>query len=271
MSNSSTNTADNLTANLIRFAGYGLLLMSISNFADALLPPRFGQDATWEFTALSKVSGSSPVPIIGLVLIFYGEATARSPLGKTLLKILSWLSLVLSIFYFIMTLIGVSAAIRINNDNNAQASFALTQQINQFNTAKENLKNTNDANLQRAADFIQQRSPNLQLNKNNPTELRAQLSAEIAKSEGQIKASLEENKNRAFRQLIKQSGKSFFEALISSMILFGIWNQTKWTRTAMKPRKKKSAKSATNLADIASTPTLEPSSSESENQDDARS
>ncbi|MDX2256379.1 MAG: HpsJ family protein [Pseudanabaenaceae cyanobacterium bins.39] len=257
MSNSSTSTTENITANLVRFVGYGLLIMSISNFADALLPPRFGQDATWEFTALGKVSGSSPVTIIGLVLIFYGEATARSPFGKTILKILSWLSLVLSIFYVIMTLIGISASIRINNENNAQASLASTQQINQFNVAKENLKNTDDTNLQRVAEFIQQRSPNLQLNRSNPTELRAQLNAEIAKSEAQIKATLEESKNRAFRQLIKQSGKSLFESLVSAVILFGIWNQTKWTRTTVKQRKKKSSKSMADLADIASTPTLE--------------
>ena len=117
MSNPNSNSTEVITANLLRFAGYGLLLLALSNFADALIPPRFGQDAGWEFSTLGKLVGTSPVPIIGLILVFYGEATARSPLGKTILKILSWLSLVLSILFIVMLLIGISAAIRINGDS----------------------------------------------------------------------------------------------------------------------------------------------------------
>ncbi len=140
MSNSTSSSTETITANLLRFAGYGLLLLALANFGEALIPPRFGQDPSWELSALAKLAGSSPVPIIGMVLVFYGESTARSPLGKTVLKILSWLSLLLGIIYIVLTLIGISAAIRINNDNNNQASAVATQQLTQFNNAKETLK-----------------------------------------------------------------------------------------------------------------------------------
>jgi len=264
MSNANSNTTEIVTANLLRFAGYGLLLLSFANFADALLPPKFGQSAAWEFETLGKIVGTSPVPIIALILIFYGESTARSALGKNVLKILSWFSLVLSIFYIVMTLIGVSAAIRINNDNETQASFLLSQQLTQFNTAKENLKNTNDANLLRAAEFIERRSPNLQLNKSNLTVLRGQLETEINKNESEIRTKVAETKSSAFRQLIKRAAKSYFEALVSAAVLFGIWSQTKWTRSNVK-RKKKGSKVATSLGDIASAPTLDANSDESDN------
>ena len=115
MSNSSSSSTETITANLLRFAGYGLLLLALANFGEALIPPRFGQDPAWELGALAKLAGSSPVPIIAMVLVFYGESTARSNFGKTILKVLSWLSLLLGIFYILMTLIGISAAIRINN------------------------------------------------------------------------------------------------------------------------------------------------------------
>lgn len=137
---SNSNSTEVVTANLLRFAGYGLLLLTLSNFAEALLPPRFGQDAGWEFSTLGKLVGTSPIPIIGLVLVFYGESTARSALGKNVLKFLSWLSLLLGIFYIGMMLVGISAVIRINNDNTTQANLVSSQQLAQFNTAKENLK-----------------------------------------------------------------------------------------------------------------------------------
>ncbi|NUN63983.1 hypothetical protein HCU40_04260 [Pseudanabaena biceps] len=259
MANSNSNSSEIITANLLRLAGYGLLVLSLANFGEALIPPRFGQDPTWEFTTLGKLSGTSPVSIIGLVLVFYGESTARSAIGKNILKFLSWLSLLLSIFYAIMFLIGVSAAIRINNDNNTQASFVLSQQIAQIATAKENLKNSNDANLLRAAEAIEKRVPNLKLNKSNSTELKSQLEAEIVKNENDIRAKVEEGKSKSFRQLIKQGAKWYFEAIVSSVILFGIWVQTKWTRGGGK-RKKKGGKTA-SLSDIASAPTFESESS----------
>ncbi|BBC24358.1 HpsJ family protein [Pseudanabaena sp. ABRG5-3] len=264
MSNPNSNSTEVITANLLRFAGYGLLLLALSNFADALIPPRFGQDAGWEFSTLGKLVGTSPVPIIGLILVFYGEATARSPLGKTILKILSWLSLVLSILFVIMLLIGISAAIRINGDNNTQASAVLSQQLSQFSAIKENLKNTNDTNLRKAAEFIEKRSPNIKLNKDNPAELRKQLETEIVKSENAIKQNIQEGQTKAGRQLIKQACKWYFEAIVSAFVLFGIWNQTKWTRTNSR-RKKKGGKTPTSLADVASAPTLENETSDSEN------
>ncbi|OIP75208.1 MAG: hypothetical protein AUK48_08005 [Oscillatoriales cyanobacterium CG2_30_44_21] len=264
MSNANSNSTEIITANLLRFAGYGLLLLALSNFAEALLPPRFGQSATWEFDTLGKLVGTSPVPIIALILIFYGESTARSAFGKNILKILSWFSLVLSIFYVVMTLIGVSAAIRINNDNETQASFVLSEQSKQLSAAKENLKNTNDTNLLRATELIERRSPNLKLDKSNPTVLRGQLEAEINKSEGEVKAKVAETKATAFRQLIKRAAKSYFEAIVSAAILFGIWNQTKWTRSNVK-RKKKSSKVATSLGDVASAPTLDSENNEESN------
>jgi hypothetical protein len=268
MSNSNSGSTEAITANMLRFAGYGLLLLALANFGEALIPPRFGQDPAWELGTLAKLAGSSPVPIIGMVLVFYGESTARSPLGKTILKILSWLSLLLGIVYIVMTLIGISAAIRINNDNNNQASAVATQQLTQFNNAKENLKNTDDENLKKAAEFIERRSPNIKLNKENATELRTQLAAEIAKGENDARRELEDRKARAFRQLIKQAAKSYFEALVSAVIFIGLWNQTKWTRSVVKKRKKKGAKSdSVSLSDIASAPTLETETTKPETEE----
>jgi hypothetical protein len=269
MSNTNSNSTEVVTANLLRMAGYGLLILAFSNYGDALIPPQFGKDPTWEFSTLGKLVGTSPVPIIGLILVFYGESTARSAFGKKILSFLSWLSLLLSIVYVVMLLIGVSAAIRINSDNEAKASLALSQQLAQFNTAKENIKNTNDANLQKVAELIERQSPNIKLDKSNPTELRKQLDLEITKNEATIKTRIDDGKSQAFKQLIKQAAKWYFEAIVSAVVLFGIWTQTKWTRSTNVRRKKKGSKAPTSLGDIASTPTLDVESVDSEENKDS--
>ncbi len=265
MSNTNSTSTELITAKLFRFAGYGLLLLAFSNFADALIPPRFGQDATWEFSTLGKLVSTSPVPIIGLVLVFCGESTARSKFGKNILKLLSWLSLLLGILYTVMLLIGVSAAIRINNENTTKANLALSQQLEQFDTAKENLKRTNNANLLKASEFLEKRAPNIKLNRSNPTELRSQLETEISKNESGIKANIKDSQEKVSRQLIKQAGKWYFEAIVSAFVLFGIWVQTKWSRTSTK-RKKKGAISPTSLANVASAPTFDTELSESDSE-----
>lgn len=265
---SNTNSNEAITAKLLHFAGYGLLLFSLANFADALIPPRFGQDPAWEFEALRKLVGTSPVPIIGLILVFYGETTARSPFGKTILKVLSWLSLVFGIFFALMLVVGVSAVIRLNNNINTQASFVLSQQVAQFNTAKESLKNTDDRNLQRAAEFIERRSPEIQLDKTNPTVLRSQIEAEILKNEKEIKDRVQNGQDQAFRQLIKQSLKAFFEAIVAAGLLFGIWSQSKWARSKAGIRKKKKGNKSTaaSLADITGAPTLNDGDADDKNE-----
>lgn len=269
---SNSNSKEIITANLLRFAGYGLLLLAFSNFTDALIPPKFGQDAQWEFSTLGKLVGTSPVPIIGLILVFYDELTARSTFGKKVLKFLSWLSLLLSIFYVVMLLVGISAAIRINNDINTQANFALSEQTTKTNKAKEDIENrakedlkkTSDVELLKVAESFERGSPNIKLNKTNILELRSQLETELKnkleaewlKRTNDIKIKVEEGKSKAFRQLIKQAAKSYFEAIVSAFVLFGIWSQTKWTRTPTK-RKKKGSAISTSLSDVASAPTFE--------------
>jgi hypothetical protein len=86
--------------------------------------------------------------------------------------------------------------------------------------------------------------------------LRQQIETEIGKSEERIRSNIQDGQDRAFRQLIKQAGKWYFEAIVSAFILFGIWSQTKWTRTTAVRRKKKGSKTPTSLGDIAGTPTL---------------
>ncbi|WP_425214137.1 HpsJ-like protein, cyanoexosortase A-associated [Tumidithrix helvetica] len=261
-----TNSNNDLSASLLRFVGYGLLLLTISNFGDALIPPRF-TDETWVFQTLGSLVGSVPVPILGLVFVFYGESKARTSLGKSITKLLSWLSLLLAIFFIAMMFAGISVTIRINNNNNTEANFQLSRQASQFQQAMNNLKNVSDADLVKGATALQQQNSGVKLDLSNPQALRKQLETEFTKKDAAVKDGIENAKRNAFRRLIKQSVKWNFEALVSAGLFFGIWRITGWARAAQK--RKKRPRSAPSLDDLVDLPTTNTSSS-SESQDDVK-
>ncbi|MEE3718583.1 HpsJ family protein [Tumidithrix elongata RA019] len=223
---------------LFRFVGYGLLLLALSNFADALLPPRLTDEA-WVFQTLGSLVGSVPVPLLGFVLVFYGEPKERTSLRKITLKFFSWLSLLLAIFFFAVMFAGISVTIRINNSNNIQANFQLSRQATQFQQAIENLKKVSDDDLVRGATAMQQQNNALKLDLNDPTALRKQLEAEITKKDTDGKAQIEAARQGVSNKLIKQSIKWNFEALISAGLFLGIWRLTGWARTTKKRKKKR--------------------------------
>lgn len=244
---------EGISPNLLRFVGYGLLFFAVANYAEALIPPRFAQDPNWEFQTLGALVNSAPLPIIGFSLIFFGESKARSPIGKTVLPIVAWLPLLMGLGYLVMMFVGISATLRLNTEISTRVNFVLTQQQTQFETARNNLKVTKDENLPEIAKQLLQRNPAggeaIKENQNNPAELRKQFEGEIQKTEATTRSRIEEDRARTTRQLLKQSVKWNAEALVSSILLIGLWAMTGWARKKTKKKRGKSAP-AMDLSDL---------------------
>ncbi|MEI6428225.1 MAG: HpsJ family protein [Pseudanabaena sp. ELA607] len=247
---------EGISPNLLRFVGYGLLFFTLANYAEALIPPRFAQDPNWEFQTLGALVNTAPLPIIGFSLIFFGESKARSPIGRTILPIVAWLPLLLGIGYLVMMFVGISATLRLNTEIATRANFVLTQQQTQFQTAKDNLKSAKDENLTEIAKQLLQRSPSgseaIKENQNNPNELRKQFEGEIQKTESTARSRIEEDRTRTSRQLLKQSLKWNAEALVSSILLIGLWAMTGWSRKKSKKKRGKSS-AALDLSELTAT------------------
>jgi hypothetical protein len=219
-----------LSDSLFRFAGYGLLILALSNFASALIPAHVTNE-TWVFQTLGNLVSNVPMPILGLVLVFYGESKGRTRRGATTLKLLSWLSLGLAIFFLAITLAGISVTFRIDKNNNIEANSQLSRQLNQIQQALYRLQNASDADLIKNARAIQQQNTAIALDLSDIKVLRSQLEAEIVKKDAVGKAQIESARQNAFKKLIKQSIKWNFEALVSAGLFWGIWRVTGWART----------------------------------------
>lgn len=61
---------------LFHVIGYGLLLFFLFDIVDLFFPPRF-MNPIWEFQTIGALIERVPLPLIGLVLVFYGEKNYR--------------------------------------------------------------------------------------------------------------------------------------------------------------------------------------------------
>ena len=76
---------------IVRVLGYGLLLLALFDIIEMFIPPNFMNPA-WEFQTIGALVERVPVPLIGLVLVFFGERHSRTKWEIPILKLLAWLT-----------------------------------------------------------------------------------------------------------------------------------------------------------------------------------
>ncbi len=76
----------------LRLVGYGLLLFALIDTLLVFYPPQF-TNAAWELQTMGAVVERLPVPLLGLVMVFFGEDYERNALENIFLKIVYWFSL----------------------------------------------------------------------------------------------------------------------------------------------------------------------------------
>ena len=254
MSSSNSNSNEVNPNNLLVLVGSGLLLVGIVNILHIVLPSKFGQDPAWEVATLGRLVGISPIPVIGMSFIFYGESRwihLRLDKQETrffFLKNLSRLSLLLSVGYLSVLLIAANASTRITRFAPTTTSLSFSQNSSQ--PAQKNLSNGNDINLLKNDDLTAGRSPSVGADKPNvPNEINQPV-AESTAQKNESEENLQVIQAKENERLFEQIGKWYLEAIVSTLVLFGIWHQTEWARNPPKPKRKRSSHSSTITTNV---------------------
>jgi hypothetical protein len=128
-------------SSLLRYVGYGLLILSLFDLIDSLVPLSL-LDPLWQFQTVGQFVEGVPILIIGLVLVFYGARNKITKWEKPLLNIVSWAALLVGIGYLLFVPLGVFSSFRIDQSIDNQVAQNLTQtreikeQLKQVNTEK---------------------------------------------------------------------------------------------------------------------------------------
>jgi hypothetical protein len=204
---------------LFRIAGYGLLGLSLFDIIDIFVPPRFG-DPGWEFQIVRNLVERAPVPLLGVVLVFFGEKNFR------IFKFLSWSCLVVGVLFMLLLPLGVSSSFRIYQQNNIQLSSQLNQQTTQIKQLRDLLSRATtpeEINSILARLNPQGRPPEI----NNPQQIKSQLLSEIAQTEKRVKTQVEANRANTRLGLVKKALKSILGALVSGLVFLSIGSKTR--------------------------------------------
>ncbi|WP_171975779.1 MULTISPECIES: HpsJ-like protein, cyanoexosortase A-associated [Brasilonema] len=208
---------------IVRSLGYGLLLLALFDIIEMFIPPNF-MNPVWEFQTMGMLVEKVPVPLIGLVLVFFGELHSRTKLEIPVLKFLSWLTLLLGILFFLLIPLGLVSTIRLNSQNAAQVKTVSTQQIYQAEQLEQQVTKASPEQIDK---FF--KSQGRKIDK-NPQELKEQLLSDVSKAKQEIKTQAEATQSLRGLSLIKTSVKWNLGAVVAGTLFISIWKGTRWAR-----------------------------------------
>lgn len=219
---------DDQSTFILRVAGYSLLLLGLFDCVYIFIPANFTNPA-WEFQMIGQIVERVPVPLLGLVLIFYGDDSSRSRLEEVVLKLLSWLALLLGLLFILLIPLGIVNTWRIDNQNTAQINKQASERMLQLKQVEDKLNNakTNEEFKQLFSSINSQgRAPKI----DNPLEYRKQLFLELSKAKKMVENQVTATKASTRLALLKNSVKWNLGALVSGFAFVWMWHATAWTR-----------------------------------------
>jgi hypothetical protein len=210
---------------LARVVGYGLLLMSFIDFLYVLIPADF-MDPVWEYQFASDLVKLVPVPLLALVLAFWGDYVERHDVEWPILRFLSWLSLLFSITLFLLMPLTVANTLRIHQFNNEQINTQVNQQQQQIDAARTQLEQATPQQLQSLASRNQNNSNAAA----SPDDARAQILDNLQQTKEETTAQADQARANVKQNLIKNSLKLVAESCLGSFLFLYAWLVSRWAR-----------------------------------------
>lgn len=214
---------------ILRLVGYGLLLMTVVDVVFLLIPPQL-INPLWQFQTMGAIVERSPVTLLGMVLVYFGEKSDRAAIETSILKGLSWLSLLTAILLMLMIPLNISNGLQIYHQHSATADAQFGNQKETIRQFKEQLEAAN-SKAEIGAILQQQAQQKINIpNSVNTQKLKTDIIANLQNNQDTIT-----NQEQAFRSqkrtlLLKQGLKWNLGALIASILFFLIWKSAAWAR-----------------------------------------
>jgi hypothetical protein len=216
-----------VTLQVIRVVGYGLLALFLFDLADLLIPFQ-SMNPTWEFQIFGQLIERIAVPLIALVMVFYGDQHNRKSLERLLLKVLSWACLGFAILLVLLFPLTISNIHRINAQTGAQLSAQFNQQRDQVARLEEQLNQANGEDLVR---FLRSRGQTVE---GDPQQVKKQALSELSASKSRLEKEFQSTRSQQRLALLKSGTKWSLGALVSATLFTYLWRFTNWARSSQK-------------------------------------
>ncbi|WP_088240191.1 HpsJ family protein [Calothrix rhizosoleniae] len=223
--------------NIIRALGYGLFLLALFDWVVLFIPTKF-IDPAWEFQTMGAIIERVPVPLIALALIFFGEANFRGKLELRLLKLISSLTLLLAMLFFLLIPVGTINAIRLSENSQTKIVKVSEQQTTRAENVEKQISKATPAQI---SNLLKSRGRSL--DGKNPKEVKNQILSQVSTAKKRIKTQAQAAQSAQEINLFKRAVKWNLGALVSGTLFIYFWVQTRWVRK-IKTKSKSLAKSS---------------------------
>ena len=223
------------SSSILRLVGYSLLLMAIVNISFLLIPLHL-TNPLWEFQTVGAIIERIPFILLGIVLICYGERSNRASVELSVLKGLSWFSLISAIALLLVIPLNINNSLRIYYQNNPHDNVHLLNQENAIEQFKDRLLVANSKDEITA--ILQQQIKDINISDSvNIQEFKDNIFVTLKNYRYDITSQIQTFKAQKRSLLIKNCLKWDIGALISAILFFLIWKSTGWARTKVIPNK----------------------------------
>jgi hypothetical protein len=221
---------DERVVTMIRVIGYFVLALTLLGFLNILIPPKFFKPI-WEFKAIGQMVDQVWGFLIAFAMIFFFREgiNIKYSTSRTL-SLLSWLALILGIFYFTLVPLGIFDFVKINQNLKSNNTVQVAQLNTNIEKAQQRVaQSTSAQELFNIARRINPEAIN-GLDPNNIDHLKGQLKNELEIL--QIKLNKENSGNFKERMidLYKKAFNNLIGSILSGTCLVLIWRFTRWAR-----------------------------------------
>ena len=217
------------SSSILRLVGYSLLLMAIVNISFLLIPLHL-MNPLWEFQTVGAIVERLPFILLGIVLVGCGERSNRASIELSVLKGLSWFSLISAIALLLVIPLNINNSLRIYYQNNPHDNVHLLNQENAIEQFKDRLSVANSKDEITA--ILQQQIKDINISDSiNIQDFKNNIFITLQDYRYDINSQIQTFKAEKRSLLIKNCFKWDIGALISAILFFLIWKSTDWTRT----------------------------------------
>lgn len=210
-----------VSTTLMRIVGYGLLLLSLLDMMAMLLPFRL-TDAGWRFQIFGELIERIVVPLLAVMLIFYGESQDRKKQEKLFLPALSWLCLGFGVILFLLIPISLFTAQRMDVQFESQMKAQYNQAIQQLEQSEQKLKVAKPDQLKQ---FMNQRGFSIPENSDS-LQVQDKLAQFMFQERRSLTSQYQQARSDQQMKLLKNGIKWSLGALVSGTLFIYIWRLT---------------------------------------------
>jgi hypothetical protein len=225
---------------LLNHIGYAILIFSLVDYGGIVVPFRFTNPA-WELEVIKQLINQVVVLLVGFGLVFYRPMTINRGLTKYLLRILSWLCLLIGIFYLLLLPLAFINVGRVGLIQQNNVNDRLNQQIKVNDQLVKQISRPGitDKELQLWAREAQLTPQALAKDREANISLQQSILTQLKTAKERVQTQATTTINSAQKQNLKDTISIILRGLISAVIFIWMWYITGWARKLIRKSRRK--------------------------------